>query len=99
MPKIFISYRHITPDEDCATQLCALLEGERFDVFIDKRILVGQKWVQEIDRQLRSADHFVVLLSADSIRSDMLRQEVADAHALARTGQLRIYPIRVAFDG
>jgi hypothetical protein len=99
MPKIFISYRHTSPDEDCAARLCELLESERFDVFTDKRILVGQKWVQEIDRQLRSADHFVVLLSAESIRSDMLRQEVADAHGLARTGKLRIYPIRLAFNG
>jgi len=41
----------------------------------------------------------VVLLSADSIRSDMLRQEVADAHLMARTGKIRVYPIRLAFDG
>ena len=79
MPKVFISYRHVAPDEDCAVQLCTFLEREAFEVFLDKRILVGQKWVEEIDRHLKSSDHFVILLSADSIRSDMLRQEVADA--------------------
>ena len=46
-PKVFISYRHVMPDEDCALQLCALLERESFDVFIDKRILVGRQWVEE----------------------------------------------------
>jgi tRNA A-37 threonylcarbamoyl transferase component Bud32 len=99
MPKVFISYRQIMPDEDCAVRLGAFLEREGFDVFIDKRILVGQNWVEEIDRQIRSAEHFVVLLSAESVRSDMLRQEVADAHALARAGKIRVYPIRLAFDG
>src|SRR5262249_6989960 len=37
--------------------------------------------------------------SADSIRSDMLRQEIADAYALSRQGRIRIYPVRLAFDG
>ena len=90
MPKVFVSYRHVAPDEECALQLCAFLEREGFDVFIDKRIHVGQRWVEEIDRHLKSSDHFVVLLSADSIRSDMLRQEVADAHSLALAGKIRV---------
>jgi hypothetical protein len=98
MLKVFISYRHVPPDEDCAIQLGSFLESEGFDVFLDNRILVGQKWVEEIDRHLRSAQHFVVLLSADSIRSDMVRQEVADAYSLARKGQLHIYPVRMAFE-
>jgi len=99
MARVFISYRHVAPDEECAAQLGSFLENEGFEVFLDQRILVGRKWVEEIDRHLRSADHFVVLLSADSIRSDMVRQEVTDAHALARAGNLRVYPIRLAFEG
>ena len=99
MAKVFISYRHTSPDQDCAVQLCQFLEREGFEVFLDRQILVGQKWVQEIDRQLRSSDHFVVLLSAESVRSDMVRQEVADAHELGRAGKLRLYPIRLALDG
>ena len=99
MAKVFISYRHVAPDEDCAMRLSAFLQQEGFEVFIDKKILVGQRWVDEIDAQLRSTDHFVVLLSADSVRSDLLRQEVVDAYALRRMGRIRIYPIRLLFDG
>ena len=99
MPKAFISYRHVSPDEECAVELSNFLEQAGLEVFIDTRILVGQKWVDEIDRQLRSSEHFVALLSAESIRSDMLRQEIGDAYALARRGKIRIYPIRLAFDG
>lgn len=98
MPKVFISYRHVPPDEGLALDLCRSLEQAGFEVFVDQKILAGRRWVDEIRRQLGSADHFVVLLSAESIRSDMVRQEVADSHVLAQSGKLRIYPIRIDFD-
>lgn len=42
----------------------------------DRRMLPGTEWAAEIERELRAAQFFVVLLSAESIRSDMVRQEV-----------------------
>ncbi len=98
MAKVFISYRHISPDEELAAKLKVFLEGNGLEVFIDSQILVGRRWVEEIDRQLKTSGHFIVLLSAESIRSDMLRQEVADSHALANSGTMRVYPIRLAFE-
>jgi len=98
MPKVFISYRHLEPDASCAQQLSTFLEQNGYQVFIDQRILVGQKWVEEIARHLRTSQHFIVLLSADSIRSDMLRQEVADAHVLSCDGSIRVYPVRLAYE-
>src|SRR5262245_45459581 len=98
MPKVFVSYRHVRPDEDLARDLSVAFEREGFEVFVDQKILAGRRWVEEIDRQLRSSDHFVVLLSAESIRSDMVRQEATDAYLLAKSGKLRIYPIRIDFD-
>src|SRR5262245_66352521 len=59
-------------------------------------ILVGDKWVEEIERQIRASNFFVALLSADSIRSDMVRQEVELAHSLPNCA---ILPVRVAFEG
>jgi hypothetical protein len=41
----------------------------------------------------------VVLLSAEAILSDMLRQEVALAHERRRDGALRILPVRMDFTG
>ncbi|MGH8547033.1 MAG: AAA-like domain-containing protein [Methylococcales bacterium] len=69
------------------------------EVFVDRRMLLGSEWAAEIDRQLRAAEFFVVLLSAESIRSDMVRQEIKLAHELKRRGSLRILPIRVDFTG
>jgi hypothetical protein len=99
MPKVFISYRHVAPDQELAAELARFLEGNGLSVFVDTRIRIGQEWVDEIDRQLRSAQHFVVLLSSESIRSDMVRREIALAHKLRKEKKLRVFPVRVGFDG
>ena len=46
--------------------------------------------MEEIDRQLRASDSFVVFLSEESIRSDMVRQEVETALELRNQGELAI---------
>ncbi|MGH9754902.1 MAG: AAA-like domain-containing protein [Blastocatellia bacterium] len=96
MTQVFISYRHIRPDQELAGFLEGYLKSQGLDVFIDTQMLVGDKWVEEIERHIRASSFFVALLSADSIRSDMVRQEIELAHALP---QVTILPIRVAFEG
>jgi hypothetical protein len=88
--QVFLSYRHVPRDEELARGLCAYLQSRGLRVFIDQQILVGTQWVAEIDRQFRASDAFVVLLSEDSIRSDMVRQEIQTAHKLQRDGRMTI---------
>ncbi len=97
MNQVFISYRHVEPDEGLAEALAEALKSRRHPVFIDRQIEMGTRWVDEIDRQIRASAFFVVVLSAESIRSDMVRQEVALAHQLE--GKMRILPIRAGFEG
>ena len=99
MKNVFISYKHVKPDEELALTLEQELAHSGCQVFIDRKMLVGTNWSAEIDRQLRAAKFFVVLLSADSIRSDMVRQEIKLAHELLTNGSLRILPIRVDYTG
>jgi hypothetical protein len=99
MPKVFISYRHVDPDQRLAAELAAYLESASFQVFVDTKIKIGREWVEQIERELSSSQFFVVLLSADSIRSDMVRREVKLAHALRKAKQLAILPVRVCFEG
>lgn len=99
MGQVFLSYRHVQPDEDLADQLCAYLVTQGLPVFQDKQIRIGLDWVAEIDRQLRASTALVVLLSEASVRSDMVRQEVQTAYELRREGKMAILPIRVAFAG
>jgi len=74
--RIFISYRHVKPDEDLAIVIESALTKAGFQVFVDQKMVIGTEWVKEIENQLKKANFFVVLLSAESIRSDMVRQEI-----------------------
>jgi hypothetical protein len=99
MAKVFVSYRHLDPDQKLADELARFLEASNLQVFVDKKIKIGQEWVETIEREVCSSQFFVVLLSADSIRSDMVRREVKLAHTLKKKGLLTILPVRVAFEG
>ena len=55
MTQAFISYRHISPDQDLAGFLEGYLTSRGIDVFIDTQMLVGDKWVEEIERQIRAS--------------------------------------------
>ncbi|MGH8577204.1 MAG: toll/interleukin-1 receptor domain-containing protein [Gammaproteobacteria bacterium] len=96
---VFISYRHVDPDQGLADELYRSLVARGHEVFIDKRISIGTEWAREIQQAIAKARFFVVVLSAESILSDMLRQEVALAHERRRAGALTILPVRVDFTG
>jgi hypothetical protein len=57
---------------------------------------VGTRWIKEIELQIKSSQFFVVLLSKDSILSDMVRCEVELPHTLATNNKLVILPVRIA---
>jgi hypothetical protein len=101
MKNVFISYHHIEPDESLAQSIEKSLTSRRLKVFVDTKIFLGTKWVKEIEKQIRMADYFIVLLSKESIRSDMVRREVDLAYKMTRKAKnpLRILPIRVGFEG
>jgi len=101
VPKIFISYRHVEPDQNLAQFLVDCFQRSGLDVFIDTQMLTGTRWIDEIEGQLRSADFFVVLLSKESIRSAMVRKEVSLAHELSQLSgsHFGILPVRTNFTG
>jgi len=95
MADVFISYRHVRPDQDLAAELKNYLNENRVSHFIDTGLRIGQNWIEVIDRELRACQSLVVLLSSESIRSDMVRHEVKLAHQWNK----RIFPVRVDYDG
>jgi hypothetical protein len=101
VPKIFISYRHIEPDQNLAQFLVDCFQRGGLEVFIDHQMLTGTRWIDEIEGQLRSSDFFVVLLSKESIRSAMVRKEVWIADELSQQPDRRftILPVRANFTG
>jgi hypothetical protein len=99
--RVFLSYkRNVEPDQALAHELVAGLSGAGHRVFIDQRLTVGQTWAREIEARVRESDFLVVLLTAESSRSEMVRGEIelARHHAATHTTP-RILPVRIAFDG
>ncbi|NEQ49271.1 MAG: TIR domain-containing protein [Leptolyngbya sp. SIO3F4] len=97
--RIFISYkRNVVPDESVAVQLHEALQDSN-SVFIDQQMLVGTRWVEQIENEIRHADILIVLLSAQSVNSEMVLQEIELAHKIAEDngGKLRILPVRLAY--
>ena len=101
MSKIFISYKHVDPDQALADFLRDYLAQRRHSVFLDTQIVVGDNWTEEIDHHIRTSDFFIVLLSQESIRSEMVVEEVKRAYERIHspTENLTILPVRVAFKG
>ncbi|PYR68710.1 MAG: toll-Interleukin receptor [Acidobacteria bacterium] len=99
--RIFLSYkRNVEPDQALAHDVVANLSSAGHCVFIDQRLIVGQAWAEEIEKQVRQSDYLIVFLTAESSRSEMVRGEIEIArHHAAINGSPRILPVRLAFDG
>ena len=93
MSQVFISYSHA--DQEIAAKLQSHIEANGFEVWVDSKIGLGQNWVEQIDTQLRRSSHLVALLSPASIRSDMVRREIAIAYGLKKADKLSILPVRL----
>ncbi|MBN1994605.1 MAG: AAA-like domain-containing protein [Anaerolineae bacterium] len=96
---IFISYkRNVDPDEAIASQILQAF-NQKHNVFIDQTMLVGERWAERIEAELRQADFLIAILSAQSIHSEMIEAEIAKANHLAQQhgGRPIILPVRLAY--
>jgi tRNA A-37 threonylcarbamoyl transferase component Bud32 len=93
--------RHASPDEQLLKLLERQLAARGHQVFVDRHLAIGVEWAKEIEREVRTADVVIPLLSAASVSSEMLAYEVQIAHeaAQAQQGKPRLLPVRVSYDG
>lgn len=93
--------RHAQPDEYLLKLIETQLVSQKYQVFVDRHMTIGVEWAQEIERQVRSADAVIPLLSAASISSEMLAYEVQIAQEAAQqqNGKPRLLPVRVNYEG
>jgi AAA domain-containing protein/TIR domain-containing protein len=89
--------RNVQPDERLLKVLETRLREHGHEVFVDRHLTIGVEWPQEIERQIRSADAVIPLLSARSIDSEMLQWELQIANEAAREqhGTPRLLPVRL----
>src|SRR5262249_11430294 len=99
---VVVLYRRgLQPDEKVLRLLERELTQNGCRIFVDRHLTVGVEWAKEIERQILAADAVIVLLSADSIHSEMLAYEikVANEHAQRQPGKPRLLPVHIDFEG
>jgi TIR domain len=73
--KVFISYAR--KDEALAEKVAAALEEAGLDAWYDKReIMPGDNWAEKIAKGLKESDAMVVLLTPNSLESDLVRRDI-----------------------
>src|SRR3954452_11999403 len=79
-PRVFVSYAH-ADTKALAGTVAERLREHGASVFIDQGLCVGDDWNAEIERALDACDAFCVLLSAASVASPMVQNEIARRRA------------------
>jgi hypothetical protein len=75
------------------------LEAHGHEVFIDLTLRTGADWLEQIDRQIKTSDFLIVLLSEGSAESEMIRAEVSRAYEYRNSrGRPQTLPVRVAYE-
>ncbi len=98
---VFISYRTQEPDRSLAQEFYEVLTAAGHHAFMaGTSIRVGDYWSERIDQELEHCDYFLLLLSPQSVTSEMVTEEVRRARQLQDARPDRspvILPIRVNF--
>ncbi|MCP4416179.1 MAG: toll/interleukin-1 receptor domain-containing protein, partial [Chloroflexi bacterium] len=99
--RLFIAYkRHAQQDADLATYLHDSLQDLGHTVFIDQDMRTGEAWMERIDAEIKASDYLILLLSEESIDSEMVRSEINRAKEYQKVqGRPQLLPVRVAFEG
>ena len=87
---IFVSYSR--DDAEVVERIRNRLDGDSFKVWMDTRkIHGGDDWLKSIAEGIESADTFLIVLSAKSIASDRVREELT----LAIAKEKPLLPVRI----
>jgi TIR domain len=82
MADIFLSYNE--KDRNAVGRLAVVLQKQGWSVWWDRRIPAGQTWRGVLERELQSMRCMVVLWSANSVRSEWVCEEAAEARQTGR---------------
>ena len=94
--KVFLSYSHADEPlkEQLDKHLSALKQSGKINTWHDRLIPSGGEWDDEIKTELATADIVLLLISADFIASDYIRNvEIKNAMARHEQGEAKVIPI------
>jgi hypothetical protein len=90
MSHFFISYAH--HDRERVQQLVDVLQKRKFPVWVDDRLTIGDRWLQEIPKAIRESAEIILMMSPASSVSEWVEAEVA----LARNIKRPVLPIKLS---
>jgi adenylate cyclase len=82
LSRVFLSYAR--EDVDCAKSLAEAIAGAGHEVWWDRHLHGGSRFVAEIDRALKDAEAVVVLWSESSVESAWVQDEAAEGRDSGR---------------
>jgi predicted nucleotide-binding protein len=94
--RVFISYSHKDAAylEKLETHLSLLRRQGIVESWNDRAIPAGDKWSQQIDKNIKSADIIILLISSDFLASDYCYDvEVKQALAMHNAGEAVVIPL------
>jgi len=97
-PQIFISYSHLDEDfkDRLEKKLNVLKIQGRFDVWTDRAIGEGDKWLPEIEAKLNSCDVAILLISDNFLTSKFIVEKEVPLFLNRRENHgLKLYPLIV----
>src|SRR5580698_8867907 len=91
--QVFLSYSHA--DKSFAERLASELSKQGYDVWDPEvEMSPGDKWVEQIGQALKRSKAMVVLLSPDSVKSELVRRDIE--YALSNLNYAgRVFPVLV----
>lgn len=96
MSIVIVYKRNAQPDEQLLKMLELRLQQLGHTVFIDRHLKIGVEWAKAIEKEIRSADAIIAIISDSALGSEMLEYELETAHdELSSRGKPYLLPIRV----
>jgi serine/threonine protein kinase len=99
--RVVILYKPKTePDGHLLQLLHQRLVAQGTEVYFDRHLTFGVEWAHELENKIEAADVVIVLLSPQSVQSEMLTYVLEMAHYTSQrnNGHPRFLPVRVQFD-
>ncbi len=96
-PKIFISLSHTLPEMYIGKKMAQELSQRGYRVFLAiTDITIGENWVERLSMELEECEYFILLLSKNSIESEMVAEELKSIKELQNEfSSPEILPIRI----
>ena len=73
--KIFISYKR-SESSAFALLVMTMLKNAGLNPFLDLALIPGEDWSSGLKGRIKSADYFVLLLGANTLRSKVVQEEI-----------------------